>query len=172
MEVWWPWLKGLAPLLPAVIILWLAFRKAYKPLWLQEVSRLGSTLATFVLVLFSLFLLSAQGCEEDRALIGSPDGKHVARMLIWGSVPTGTSLRIIERKSWSPTWQTVSVAGSAGTPLEPIEPKVIWLSNHRLMLDYPEPISGFCGFECKSGTVGDIELICRVHPNPSAGKDL
>ena len=162
MELWVPKLEIAGLALAPILLLWLVFRRIrFRPL-VGVAARTTTMLATVLCLFFSLFLLSAQGCEEDRELIGSPDGRHVARMMIWGSVPTGSSLRIVERRSWSPFWRTVSRAGSVGTPLEPIEPKVIWLDNIHLLLDYPESVDG-TGSDCTSRRVGDVELVCRTH---------
>jgi hypothetical protein len=162
MEVLLPWIEivGLA------IVPFMIFFIASRVLRAQRRWRVAgwtvSVIAALPIWLFSLFLLSAQGCEEDRQLIGSPDGKHVARLMIWGSVPSGSQLRVIERRSWSPIWHEVSVAGSEGTPLDPIEPRISWSDNDHLVLDYPVPSDG-SGFECSSKKVGDILIVCRVH---------
>ena len=163
MELWVPRLEIASLAMAPMLMLWLVFRrvKSNRPRVVMA-ARITSMLASVPFFLFSLFLLTAQGCEEDRELVGSPDGRHVARLMIWGSVPTGSNLRVIERRSWTPSWQTVSRAGSVGTPLEPIEPRIVWLNNTHLLLDYPEPVDG-TGSDCRSRRVEDIELVCRTH---------
>ena len=158
-----PWLKivGLA-ILPVVLLLIVFRTKSAQPQWCIFTARYLSFLLAVPLWIFSLFLLSVQGCEEDRGLIGSPDGRHVARLMIYGNVPAGTSLRVIERKSWSPWWQEVSGAGSIGTPLEPIEPRLTWSDSLHLVIDYPVTTEG-TGFDCESKQVGDILIVCRTH---------
>jgi len=128
-------------------------------IWVPWLKIVGLALPVWIC---SLFLLSVQGCEEDRGLIGSPDGRHVARLMIYGNVPTGSSLRVVERKSWRPWWQEVSGAGSIGTPLEPIEPRLTWSDNSHLLIDYPVPTEG-SGFDCQSKQVRDILIVCRTH---------
>jgi hypothetical protein len=163
MELWLPWMKIAAPAIFSFAVIWIAHRyKGLRQRRSTETIRVASIVVAAPLVALSLFLLSAQGCEEDRVLVGSPDGRHVARMMIWGSVPTGTSLQIIERHSWSPQWQVVSSAATVGTLLDPIEPKVIWIDNSHLLLDYPEASEG-SGFDCTGRKVGDIWLICKTH---------
>jgi hypothetical protein len=167
MEVWLPWIEifGLA-LLPSSF-LWLAFRrKRAKQGWRVVTAQVTSVVAALPIWLFSLFLLTAQGCEEDQPLIGSPDGRHVARLMIWGSVPSGTSLRVIERRAWSPRWEEVAVAGYAATPIKPIQPKIVWSDNLHLVLDFPSRVSGDdAGFayRCENKYVGDVLVICKTH---------
>ena len=163
MEIWLPWIEiaGLA-ILP-LVVLRLAFKlKRAQHRWQIPTTRVVSVIVAIPIWLFSLLLLSAQGCEEDRRLTGSPDGKHVARLMIWGSVPTGTSLRVIERRSWSPEWQVVSEASSIGTPLDPIEPWLTWSDNSHLVIDYPTSTDG-TGFDCKNEQIGHILVECKSH---------
>jgi hypothetical protein len=149
--------------LTPLLLLWLSFgRKVRGPRWSRISARIISAISALPLIALGLFLLSARGCEEDRPLVGSPDGKQVARLMIWGSVPSGTSLEVIERRSWSPTWQVVSTAASIGTPLEPIHPEINWSDNDHLVLDYPESAEG-TEFDCTSRKVGDIWLVCKTH---------
>ena len=162
MEVWLPWLEGLIPLVLVVGAIWFVHRHQPRPALAKVATAIGLVAFIAAGLIVSAFLLSAQGCEEDRALVGSPDGRHVARMMIWGSVPTGSSLRVIERRSWSPVWQEVSSAGSVGTPLEPIEPRILWSDNSHLVIDYPEATEG-SGFTCESHRVGDILIVCKTH---------
>jgi hypothetical protein len=161
MEVWVPWLEIAAPILLAISLTWLGFRFLS-----GRVRRIVFPVASIAICCvtagLSLFLLTAQGCEENRPLIGSPDGRHVARMMIWGSVPSGTSLRIIERRSWSPHWQVVSEAGTIGTLLDPIEPRLAWTDNRHLVIDYPVPGEG-SGSDCINKKVGDILIVCKTH---------
>jgi hypothetical protein len=163
MEVMLPWIEIMGLALLPFVFLWAAFRlRRARDSKYGSLGRIASAIIALPIWLFSLFLLSVQGCEEDRRLVGSPDGKHVARLLIWGSVPTGTSLRVIERRSWSPIWHQVSSAGSGGTSLAPIEPRISWSDNSHLVLDYPEPTDG-AGFDCHDERVGDILIVCRTH---------
>ena len=163
MELWLPWVKTVGLPSIAVVLLWLAFRvQRAKGQWRVISARAVSVLGALLVLPYSLFLLTAQGCEEDRKLIGSPDGKHVARLMIWGSVPSGTTLRIVERKSWSPVWQEVSSAFTVGTLLDPIEPHITWDDNLHLVIDYPGQSEG-SSFECSSKEVGNIQIVCRTH---------
>ena len=163
MELWLPWIKIAALVMLPSALIWLAYRCMRLRKWRRiETIRVASIIAAAPFIVLSLFLLSVQGCEEDRALVDSPDGRHVARLMIWGSVPTGASLQVIERHSWSPRWHVVSSAASVGTQLDPIEPKVIWADNSHLVLDYPDSQEG-AGFDCMSRKVGDIWLICKTH---------
>ena len=163
MEVWLPRLEvGLFVLLPAGLLI-VAFRmsRTKHPKGTIAV-RIVSLFAALPFWFLSLFLLVAQGYEEDRPIIASPDGRHIARLMIWGSIPSGTSLQVIERRSWSPTWRVISTAGSEGRPLDPIEPRITWLDNRRLLIDYPEPSDGSGSF-CVSGPLGEVELVCTTH---------
>lgn len=163
MELWLPWIKivGLALIAVAVV----SFPFTLKRPWHQGfviIGRVMGLLGAVPILFFSFFLLTAQGCEEDRRLIGSPDGKHVARLMIWGSVPTGTSVHVIERQSWSPMWQTVSEGSTTGTSIDPLEPRLSWNGNAQLLIDYPVATEG-TGFLCQSKSVGDILIVCKTH---------
>ncbi len=162
MEVWWPWIRGVLPLMLAGFVVYVLSRNRSKRPLLKVLSSLASTSSILLAIIGSAFLLSAQSCEEDRAPIGSPDGRHVVRLMIYGNVPAGTSLRVIERKSWSPIWREVSEAGSVGTSLEPIEPKLSWPDNDHLTIDYPESEEG-TGFLCESKRMGAILIVCKTH---------
>ncbi|MGD0444917.1 MAG: hypothetical protein ABSA39_13370 [Edaphobacter sp.] len=163
MELWLPWIEILGLAVIPFILFWLTFRlKVTQRGRLVMTARVISVVISLPILLFSLFLLTAQGCEEDHGLIGSPDGKHVARLMVWGSVPTGTSVRVILRKSWSPLWQVVSDGATVGTSLDPLEPRLSWIDNSRLIIDYPAPSAG-TGFRCDSQKVGDILIVCRTH---------
>ena len=162
MEVWLPWIEGTLPLLFAALVILLAVLQRPRSAPMRALSSLSTVCTVALSLLASFFLLSAQSCEEDRALIGSPDGRHVARLMIYGNVPAGTSLRVIERRSWSPTWTEVSGAGSVGTPLDPIEPRITWADNYHLVLDYPVATDG-SGFACMTRRVGDIFVVCKTH---------
>jgi hypothetical protein len=162
MELWLPWIETAVPIVVGIAALVFAVKVGFKEAWKRIVLVTASIGLLVVCLLVSFFLFGAQGCEEDRQLIGSPDGKHVARLMIWGSVPTGTSLRVIERKSWSPIWHVVSDAGSIGTPLEPIEPHIAWRDNSHLVIDYPVHTEG-SGFDCVGRQVGDILIVCKTH---------
>jgi hypothetical protein len=83
MEVWVPWIKIVGWAVVPFVFLWLAFRlKPTQHLRPVRAARIVSLLAALPIRSVSLFLLSAQSCEQDRPLIGSPDGKHVARMMM------------------------------------------------------------------------------------------
>jgi hypothetical protein len=163
MELWLPWIKIAGPIVVSIAIIWFTFRlKRPKNDWFITTSRSVGILSSLPLFGVSLFLLTAQGCEEDRRLVSSPDGKHVARLMIWGSVPSGTSVHVIERRSWSPTWQTVSEGTTIGTLIDPLEPQLSWRSNTELLIDYPATTEG-TGFLCESRSLGDILISCKTH---------
>jgi hypothetical protein len=163
VELWLPWIEILGLAIIAIVLLWLTRKlKGAQGRWLVITAHVVSVIISLPILLFSLFLLTAQGCEENRGLVGSPDGKHVVRLMIWGSVPTGTSVRVIARRSWSPLWKVVSEGSTVGTVLDPLEPRLSWQNNSTLIIDYPSPSDG-TGFRCENQRVGDILIVCRTH---------
>lgn len=169
MEVWLPWIRIIGAALVAIALLWLAFRRQkYRRGWAMLSVRVLSALGSLPVLLFSLFLLSAQSCASHGPLIGSPDGKHVARELIYGNVPAGSSIDVVERASWSPAWESVGGAASVGTPLEPIEPIVSWADDSHLILNFPNTEPG-TGHGCIERRVGTVQIVCRTHMR-EAGK--
>jgi hypothetical protein len=111
------------------------------------------------------FLLTAQGCESHGVLIVSPDGRHAARMMIYGNVPGGTSVWVIARRSWSPLSEEVASGSSIGTLLDPIEPTIVWEDNSHLILDFPATDPGDSSYRhlCQNKQVGDILVVCKTH---------
>ncbi|MGH9595759.1 MAG: hypothetical protein ACRD3K_03080, partial [Edaphobacter sp.] len=87
--------------------------------------------------------------------------------LIWGSVPSGSSIWVIERRSWSPFWKEVASGASIGTSLDPIEPKIHWADNFHLILDFPADTShdNSYGHLCENKQVEDILVQCKTHIN-------
>ena len=67
MELWVPKLEIAGLALAPILVLWLVFRRIrfYRPL-VGVAARTTTMLATLLCLFFSLFLLSAQGCEDDR----------------------------------------------------------------------------------------------------------
>lgn len=156
-----PWIEIIGLAIIPIALVWFAFRLE-RTRWLTTTARVVSVTSSIPILLLSLFLLTAQGCEENRNLIGSPDGKHVTRLMIWGSVPTGTSVRVIERRNWSPIWHVVSEGATIGTLLDPLEPRLSWADNSKLVIDYPAP-SDSTSFLCENQKVGDILVECKTH---------
>lgn len=166
MELWLPWIEIVGLAVVPVSLLYFAFRRrVHIRQWPVRTARVVAVTAALPVWLFSLFLLTAQGCASHRELIVSPDGRHAARLMIWGSVPSGSSVWVIERRSWSPLWTEVASGASIGTPLDPIEPTISWDDNAHLILDFPASVPGDSsyGHSCENKQVGDILVQCKTH---------
>jgi hypothetical protein len=167
LELWLPWIKIVGLAVVPVILIWIAFRfKGSQHRWpVLFTGRLFIGIAALPIWLFSLFLLSVQGCESHGGLVVSPDGRHAARMMVYGNVPGGTSVWVIARKSWSPLWEEVASGRSIGTLLDPIEPTMVWTDNSHLILDFPANDSGDSSYShlCQNKQVGDILVVCKTH---------
>ncbi|MBB5342858.1 hypothetical protein HDF10_000808 [Edaphobacter lichenicola] len=148
------------------ILVCIAFRfKSSQYRGLVFPTRFFAGIAAPLIGLFSLFLLTAQGCESHGKLIVFPDGRHAARMMVYGNVPGGTSIWVITRRTWSPLWEEVASGFSIGTLLEPIEPTIVWTDNSHLNLDFPvgDPSDTSYSHVCQNKQVGDILIVCKTH---------
>ena len=168
MELWLPWIEivGLA-VVPALLLYFAFRRRMTRRKWPVLTARVIVATAALPAWFFSLFLLMGQGCASHEDLIVSPDGRHAARLMIWGDVPSGSSVWVIERRSWNPLWHEVASAASIGTPLDPIRPMIHWSDNVHLVLDFPANIPGDDSFGhlCENKQVGDILVQCKTHIN-------
>jgi hypothetical protein len=166
VELWLPWIEIIGLAIAPVLLLYFAFRrKMHIRKGLVMTARIVAVTAALPVWLFSLFLFTAQGCASHKDLIVSPDGRHAARLMIWGSVPSGSSVWVIERRNWSPMWKEVASGASIGTSLDPIEPTIRWADNVHLVLDFPANVPGdnSYGHECENRRIGDILVQCETH---------
>jgi hypothetical protein len=166
LELWLPWIKIVGLAVVPLILIWVTFRfKSSQHRWPVFTARFFAGIAAIPIWLFSLFLLTAKGCESHGDLIVSPDGRHAARMMIYGNVPGGTSVWVIARRSWSPLSEEVASGSSIGTLLDPIEPTIVWEDNSHLILDFPATDPGDSSYRhlCQNKQVGDILVVCKTH---------
>jgi hypothetical protein len=163
MEVSLPWVEIAGFAIVPVILLAFVFgvRSAQLP---ESISRVRgwAVFAAVLLWSFSALLWMAHRYEQDGPLLGSPDGRHVARLIIWGEEAEGTSLRVIERRSGRPSWQVVSKASTIGMRVGPIEPRLRWVDDSHLVIDYPTPTQG-TSFDCQNKQAAEIQIVCVTH---------
>jgi hypothetical protein len=161
MELWVYWSILAAIFLSTIVLVWLAIRFKVAHRGLRTLVRMVAGISSLPFALVSLIGLYAQGCQTHTPLIGSPDRKHVARVMAqegWNEPDWST---VIMRRSWRPTWRTVFFGGGfMGNDHEPIEPQVRWLDNSHLLIESRntdvegEPLS------CIS-KVEDVIITCR-----------
>jgi hypothetical protein len=158
METWVPWIKIGFIALVALGLLWGCSR-------LKLSNRRHFALAfgaalSISLLIFSAFLAFEQSGPRNSKWIPSPDGTHVARIMIPSGSPvdSGLSSVIVSRsrtskwqRAWSgPGWMA---GGGEGSPY------LHWADNSHLIIDYhqtTEPAT------CKSN-VEDIIIECQAH---------
>jgi hypothetical protein len=161
VELWLAWLYVLlaaAVLLGSIRWLWRTRPEGRTVRVLVHVAGLLTTPVAFVV---TLFLVLAQGCERHSPLIGSPDGKHVARVLInVGSAMDQDYSTVIMRRSWSPVWRDVYFGLGFYGEIGPIQPQVKWLDNSHLLIRRPE--SAGYPLDC-AAKVQEIVITCEAH---------
>ncbi len=105
MELWLPWFYITAACVLFVGSIWLFWRKKIEQKSARTAMRVVGLVTSPVLFLATTFLLLSMGCERHSQLIGSPDGEHVARILVTlGSAMDQDYSTVIVRRSWSPLW--------------------------------------------------------------------
>ncbi len=160
MELWPPWCLAAAISCVALGVVIGAFRTGVRggERWPMRLTGIAASVAIFTLA--SAVALVQVGCEEHGPLIGSPDRRHVARVMVsLGSAMSGPSVaEVILRPSWSPLWRQVYSGEGDADALGINEPRVYWVDNSHLVVDYPmrEDLIANCKTEA-----GDIVVICR-----------
>jgi hypothetical protein len=160
MELWMPWIKLAVILLAAFALLWNFFRlktvQGKKQVIIKSVSVIISV-SLFLLVAWSAFM---QGGERNSGLFGSPDGNHVARIMITsGTIADSRYSSVIVRKSGSPTWRRAYYGFGYFQEGGPAMPYIHWADNTHLIIDYQvgdEPST------CVN-KVENIFVECRAH---------
>ena len=163
MELSLPWLQIVAAAAAALFVVWLGFRLKVDERWNRIVVRLAIAGVSLPFWLGSVFLLTAHGCEGHGPLIESPNGKYVARKLVYGSAIQDDFLTVIVRRSWSPIWHE-AFTGNGGEDRQAYpnlpEPRVNWVDDSHLVIDYPS--EGVYLNTCNR-VVGDILVECKSH---------
>ena len=161
MELWLPWIKLTVVALVAFGFLWNFFRLKAPQGKAQSISKLVSgfvSVSLFLLVAWSAFL---QGGKRNSVLVGSPDGTHVARIMITsGTIADSKYSSVIVRKVWSPTWKRAYYGSGYFQEGGPAEPYVHWADHTHLVIDYQhsEVEPSLC-----TNKVDNILVECRAH---------
>ena len=161
MELWLPWIKLAAILLLALALLWNYFRlKTAQDKKLTRI-KLASGIVSISLLVWIAWLSFLQGGERNSGLIGSPDGTHVARIMITsGTIADSKYSSVIVRKSGSMTWTRAYYGfGYFEENVGPDTPHAHWKDNNHLVIDYQvgdEPSN------CQS-KVENIFIECRAN---------
>jgi len=161
MELWLPWLyiTAAGPLFVGSI--WLFWKKKMERKSAHLVIQIVGRITSPVLFLATIFLLLGVGCERHSQLIGSPDGQHVARVLVTvGSAVDQDYSTVIVRRSWSPVWTKAYFGIGLFDGRGSIEPLVKWLDDTHLLIKYPET-NGY-PLDCAT-KVGNIAITCQPH---------
>ncbi len=162
MELWWPWglpILGFLVVTGAVRTTW---RRKYGRGAKRTLFRRVGAVCSVPIALGSLLITSLLiGCEEHGPLIGSPDRRHVARILVsdaLGSVVQPVA-SVAVRRSWYPNGRDAYIGLGYKNTKGEMRPYVRWLDNSHLLIVFPEgaedPIT------CKEH-VSDIFVKCEV----------
>jgi hypothetical protein len=161
MEIWLSWVIVSTLFVCTVTLVWVAARFRFGRKWFRAAVRILSGLLSLPLALVFLAGLSMQGCTSHTALIGSPDHKHVARVIVaegWNEPDLGT---VILRRSWTPAWTVIFHGDSfVGKPGESIRPKVRWSDDSHLVIE-PDQLDGGEVRMCR-GNAGGITITCKM----------
>jgi hypothetical protein len=158
MELWLPWLF----LLAGIVVTGVTVRAAFSGRLKRKLSRAAAALISFPLFLLSLFAVLMIGCQSNGPLVGSPDGRFVARIqgicvLCAANEPIAS---VALRRSWQPTWTNVYVGYGYYQESGPVGPYVHWADNSHLIVDYQK--ASDVPTSCIK-RVQDIVIECREH---------
>jgi hypothetical protein len=114
-----------------------------------------------LLVLMVAWLAFEQGGERYSGLIVSPDGTHVARIMITsGTIADSKYSSVIVRRVWSLNWRRAYYGFGYFQEGGPVEPYLHWADSKHLVVDYQQ--SSVDPSSCPP-RVDDIVVECRAH---------
>jgi hypothetical protein len=161
MELWVPWVKIAFIAITAFGSLWIFFRLKWTDGRDRPIPRVAAGTLSLLLLIFAVYLAFVQGGHRNSKLMGSPDGAHVARIMITsGSIVDSDLSSVIVRRSGSLTWTRAYSGFGYFQENGPAEPYVRWLDNSHLIIDYQQ--SANVSTSCMS-KVEDIVIECRAH---------
>jgi hypothetical protein len=153
----------LAAVLSTAFFWWLFTRRSIKHRVARLAVRSLGLIAFIPACLVTLLLLLALGCERRSALIGSPDGKHVARVLVTlGSAMDVDYSTVIVRDSFSPMDHKAYFGPGAYNAKHAIEPQLKWIDNQHLLVSYYDDWGADYPQECHTHVDG-IVVQCLGH---------
>lgn len=171
MELWWPWMFSLASGLPLVVALRIGLKPPGHNPFRTIIQVISGVLCVPLAAVPLLLLLLNMFCQSHSPLIGSPDGRHVARVQVsdaLGAVVDPVA-SVAVRKSWSPAWSSAYVGFGIPGRSGRIEPRVRWVDNSHLLIEYPYKPDGD-PTKCLN-RVGDILIQCRAHDLVTNGSE-
>lgn len=161
MELWVPWIKIALIALVAFGLMYIRYRLTLTNDRKRSILRLAFGAGSISLFLFVAYLTFAQSGPRNSKLVGSPDGAHVARIMITsGTVVDSRFSSVIVRKSGSPAWQRAYYGFGYFQEGGPAEPYIHWADNSHLIIDYQQ--SKIEPSICVN-KVEDVAVECRVH---------
>jgi hypothetical protein len=171
MEPWLPWIIPLVGVSVVAGILGGAFSKKFEQSRFRWVLRISGIVLSGPIALVSLLALLMIGCESHGPLVGSPDHRHVARVLVADAlgavVQPVASVKV--RRSWIPAWTDAYVGfGYPGNATTTMEPRVKWLDNLHLLIAYPT--GGEQPAFCRE-RAGQVIVKCEVEARVSSGTE-
>jgi hypothetical protein len=170
MELWEPWLTPVGAIIVLIVIVRFAFFGSNKDRRPHFVIRTLSILVSVPVVVLAVLSLLMIGCESHGPLIGSPDGRHVARVQV--SAALGAVVQpvasVVVRRSWTPAWRNAYVGFGFPGSSETMEPQVKWLDDLHLLITYPA--GGEDPTFCRE-SVGQIVVRCEVETRASRGTE-
>jgi hypothetical protein len=161
MELWFPWVK--ITLIALVGLGLFAASLRLSPTKGPKYSAVKFITGALCLSLFSfaVYLAFMEMGPRNSELVESPDGKHVARIMITaGSVVDSKYSSVIVRKTRSPTWRRAYFGFGYFQEGGPVEPNLHWVDNSHLIIDYQQ--SKIEPSVCVN-KVEDILIECRAH---------
>jgi hypothetical protein len=113
--------------------------------------------------LVTLLLLLGLGCERRSALVKSPDGKHVARVLVnIGSAVDIDYATVIVRDRFSPIDHTAYFGPGDYDANQAVEPQLKWIDNQHLLVNYYDDWGASYPQQCHTYVDG-IVVQCVSH---------
>jgi hypothetical protein len=170
MEIWEPWLVPIGAMFALFVILRFAFFRGSKGRRSLFSIRILSILVSIPLVILAVFSVLMIPFQASGPLIGSPDGRHVARVQVsdvLGAVVQPVA-SVVVRRSWRPGWRNAYVGFGYPGNKETMEPKVKWLDDLHLLITYPA--GGSDPTFCRE-SVGQIVVRCEVETRASSGTE-
>ena len=156
MELWVVWIKialiGLTSSL--LFLLWLDVRRS-------AASRRSILAISIILAFATAYFAFMQGGQRNSKLVGSPDGRYVARIMVSsGTLVDGGPSLVIIRKPRSIKWTRVYAGDGYFQETGPAMPYIHWMDGRHLVIDY----QGIKDVQTKClSKVDDIVIECRAH---------
>lgn len=171
MELWEPWLIPVGATFVVIAIVRFAFFRNYKSPGFRFGLRILSVLLSVPIAILAGLGFLMIGCQSHGPLVGSPDGRHVARVQVsdaLGAVVEPVA-SVAVRHRWTPGWTNAYVGfGYPGSAKSIMEPQVKWLDDSHLLIPYPA--GGTDPTFCRE-SAGEIAVRCEIEKRASSGTE-